>query len=73
MWCPFNQAYTIKEYIVCCDVHLTALTQLKSAFFDVMNIWPILDNWKRYGLMWCPSDVAYAIKKVIVLCDVHLP
>ena len=37
-------AYANKEYIVGWDAHLTLFTQLKSAFFDVMPIWPILHN-----------------------------
>ena len=72
MWWPFNIAYTIKEYIVCFDVHLTALTQLKNILFDVMTIWPSLHYSRVYCLMWYLSDLAYTIKEYIVCFDVHL-
>ena len=44
MWCPSDLAYTIKEYIVGGDAHLTLFIQLQSAFFDVMTIFPIVHN-----------------------------
>ena len=36
MWCPSDLAYTIKEYIVWCDVHLCLAYTIEVYIVDVM-------------------------------------
>ena len=43
MWCPSNLAYTIKVYVVCCDVRLIAY-KIEVCIRDVMTFWPSLHN-----------------------------